>query len=103
MIKEINFKDLSELYKNKEDLEIIDVREPMEYQEIHIKGAKLIPMNEVQSRLQEIDWNKKVIFYCRSGARSRMISKSIENQGQDIYNLKEGIMACERDWEGLEK
>lgn len=102
MINEITFDDLVEFYKNKENLEIIDVREPGEYNEVHIGGAKLIPMGEVQERLGSINWDKKVIFYCRSGARSRMVASMMSDHGQDINNLSGGIMSCDNNWEGLE-
>lgn len=51
-------------------LELIDVREPSEFQEIHVIGSKLIPMGEIERRFKEIDWSKEVIFICRSGGRS---------------------------------
>ena len=68
----------------------------------HIKGAKLIPMDEVQDRKDEIDWDKKVIFYCRSGARSLMVAKTMQHQGDNVYNLEGGIELCDPNWEGLE-
>lgn len=102
MVKEINFDDLVEFYKNKENLEIVDVRDSMEYKDVHIRGAKLIPLGEIQRCFNEVDWNKKVIFYCRSGARSRMAANMMDGHGPDINNLSGGIISCDRNWEGLE-
>lgn len=76
-------------------IELIDVREPNEYDIIHIKGAKLIPMNQIQSRLDEIDWDKDVVFYCLSGNRSRMIGMVID---KPIKNLQYGIVDVYRKW-----
>ena len=62
-IQNINADELRELIKMKKgELEIIDVRQPEEYEIIHIKGSKLIPLNEIQMRMDEIDFNKDVIF-----------------------------------------
>ncbi|MFA6171304.1 MAG: rhodanese-like domain-containing protein [Patescibacteria group bacterium] len=95
-IKEIKARELCHLLDdNKEKLEIIDVRSPDEYEIIHIKGSKLIPLDEISVRMDEIDWEKKVVFICRSGARSliaaRMASK--EKSGE-AYNLGSGILGC---------
>ena len=69
MIVNINARQLRNLLENEpEKVEIIDVREPEEYESVHIKGSKLIPMNELVRRIKEINWNKEVVFVCRSGS-----------------------------------
>ncbi len=80
---------------DRKNLEIIDVRERNERNIIKIEGSKLIPMNQVMSRLDEIDWTKDVIFYCLSGSRSRMLGMLIE---QPIKNLKNGIIEVYDEW-----
>jgi rhodanese-related sulfurtransferase len=87
----INAQQLNDRIKT-ESIELIDVREPDEYSEGHIESAKLIPMDQVASRIDEIDWNKKVVFYCRSGARSLYIaSKIVQEFKKQIFNLSGGI------------
>lgn len=99
-IKDIQAQDLRELIRTKgENLEIIDVRQPEEYDIIHIRGSKLIPMNELQGRLSEIDWGKEVVFVCRSGSRSKLMA-SIVAQGRDVDNLRYGIYECFADGQG---
>jgi len=99
-IQDIKAADLRELIKNKkDDLEIIDVRQPEEYEAIHVKGSKLIPMGEVQARINEIDWDKEVVFICRSGSRSRLIA-SLVAQDKDVKNLQYGIYECFADGKG---
>ncbi len=95
-ITDIRAKDLQEMIKNKRNrLEIIDVREPEEYTAIHIKGSKLIPMKELPERLNEIDWNKEVVFLCRNGNRSKATAKTVEAHfGKNIKNLERGIYEC---------
>jgi len=75
-------------------IEFIDVREADEFKLIHIKNAKLIMGSTLAARLDEIDWTKKVIFYCRSGARSRLAANfAVNKTGRDAYNLEGGIAA----------
>jgi rhodanese-related sulfurtransferase len=93
-VVDINAEKLRELIKNEKDnLEIIDVREPPEYAIIHIKNSKLIPMNELEERLDEIDWKKKVVFICRSGSRSKLMA-SLVAKDKKILNLQYGIYEC---------
>lgn len=101
VVKNINADELRNLIKNHHDkIEIIDVREPSEHEIIKIKGSKLIPMNELQFRINEIDWNKEVIFLCRSGARSGMIANILSQMGKDVSNLQAGIYECFADGKG---
>ncbi len=100
-IRDIRANDLRELIKNNNDkIEIIDVREPDEYDIIRIKGSKLIPMNKLQNRLHEIDWSKDVVFICRSGSRSKLMAYRIGAQGKEIKNLRYGIYECYSDGKG---
>ncbi len=79
---------------SKEDFQLIDVREPHEY-EICNLNAELIPMNEVPANLDKISKDKTVVVHCRSGARSGNIVQYLEsNYGYtNLYNLKGGILA----------
>jgi len=98
---DIQAKDLREMLKsNREKVEVIDVREDYEYEELHIKGSKLIPMGELFQRLDEIDWTKEVVFICRSGSRSKMMASLLGAQGKDIKNLRYGIFECQEDGKG---
>lgn len=98
---DIQAKDLREMLRNNQDkMEVIDVREDYEYEELHIKGSKLIPMGELAQRINEIDWTKEVVFICRSGARSKMMANMLSAEGKDIKNLKYGIFECQADGKG---
>ena len=92
-MKEISVLELKQMMDNKEDFQLIDVREPHEY-EICNLGAPLIPMNEVADNLDKISKDKKLVVHCRSGARSGRIVEYLEQaQGYtNIYNLKGGIL-----------
>ena len=76
----------------------LDVRTDGEYLDGHIPNSIHIPLQEIQSRISEIEQikDKKIIVYCRSGARSSMASKTLLKEGFDVSNLTGGIMS----WNG---
>jgi adenylyltransferase/sulfurtransferase len=76
-----------------EDLFILDVREPFEYQIANI-GGKLIPQNEVPQRLAEIDRDREIVVQCKSGGRSQRVAEFLKQSGYpDVVNLAGGILA----------
>jgi rhodanese-related sulfurtransferase len=76
-----------------EDIFILDVREPYEYQIANI-GGTLIPMNQVPQRLAEIDRDREIVVQCRSGARSQRVAEFLAAQGYpNVKNLAGGILA----------
>jgi rhodanese-related sulfurtransferase len=96
-MKEISVIELKHKIDNKEDFQLIDVREEYEYEICNI-GGKLIPMATVPEHLNEIAKDKPVIVHCRSGARSANICLFLESQGfNNVYNLAGGIMAWAKE------
>ena len=76
-----------------EDVQLIDVREPYEYQIAQI-GGKLIPQNEVPQRLAEIDRNREVVVHCKGGGRSQRIAEFLQQSGYPkVSNVAGGITA----------
>jgi adenylyltransferase/sulfurtransferase len=76
-----------------EDLFILDVREPFEYQIANI-GGKLIPQGEVPQRLAEIDRDREIVVQCKSGGRSQRIAEFLKQSGYpNVVNLAGGILA----------
>ena len=76
----------------------LDVRTDGEYSDGHIPNSIHIPLQEIQSRISEIEKikDKKIIVYCRSGARSSMASKTLLKERFDVSNLTGGITS----WKG---
>jgi rhodanese-related sulfurtransferase/rubrerythrin len=73
---------------------LLDVRQPSEYEQRHIPGAKLIPLAELQSKINTIQPNRMTIVYCRSGNRSRSAVGMLNGAGMDdVYNMEGGILA----------
>jgi rhodanese-related sulfurtransferase/rubrerythrin len=82
--------------KNEKDYTIVDVRQPAEYTDGHIPGAKFIPLNDLVSDFSGLPRNKDVVFYCHSGSRSAAAAAMAADEmtsSRDIYNLAGGIMA----------
>ena len=66
---------------------IIDVRTPQEFDHGHIQGSKNIPLDKIQRELKTIkNFNKPVITVCRSGSRSGMAKRMLQNAGVEVYN-----------------
>ena len=81
------------------DYLLLDVRQPEEYTEAHIPGAKLVPLPELEERLDEIPEDRDLVFYCRSGKRSQagaLFAADHDLVGGTLYNLTGGITA----WNG---
>ena len=76
-----------------EDVLVLDVREPYEYQIANI-GGKLIPQNEVPQRLAEIPRDREIVVQCLSGGRSQRVAEFLVQSGYDkVANLAGGIRA----------
>jgi sulfur-carrier protein adenylyltransferase/sulfurtransferase len=76
------------------DVQLVDVREPWEYEEAHIEGCRLIPLGELPQRYGEIDPSAPVIVYCKSGGRSGKAVAFLTEQGYGkALNLAGGILA----------
>jgi len=75
------------------DVFLFDVREEWEYENGHIPGILLIPMETVPDRLEEIPADKNVIVTCRSGNRSGKVAEFLRMQGYpNVHNMLGGIL-----------
>jgi sulfur-carrier protein adenylyltransferase/sulfurtransferase len=77
-----------------EPFELIDVREPFEYEIARIDGAKLIPLGEITERLDELSGKQPIVVHCHSGKRSEQAARLLQQRGfANVYNLEGGIDA----------
>lgn len=73
---------------------VVDVREPWEYKQGHVPGAKLIPLGQLAGRLSEIDSEKPVAVICASGSRSQSAAALLGQKGfKTVYNVLGGTAA----------
>ncbi len=93
-VKEITAKELYDLQVTGEPFQLIDVREPHEYDIVNI-GAELIPLASVTANADRVAKDKKVVVHCKMGGRSAKAIRDLEDKfGFDnLYNLKGGILS----------
>jgi len=76
---------------------LLDVREPWEYNIVHLEHARLLPMRQVPAALDTLDKDQEIIVLCHHGIRSRQVALFLENQGfGNVVNLSGGIDAWAR-------
>jgi molybdopterin/thiamine biosynthesis adenylyltransferase/rhodanese-related sulfurtransferase len=94
VVKEVDVQELSQMIIDKVDYQLIDVREPYEYEIANLSGD-LMPLNQVSEFAAKIQKDKKVVIHCRSGVRSAKAIQQLENEFgfNNLYNLKGGILA----------
>ncbi|MFB1050168.1 rhodanese-like domain-containing protein [Paraliobacillus sp. JSM ZJ581] len=92
-MKEISADALAEKLQQKENVNIIDVREDFEVAEGKIPEAKHIPLGEIETRVNELDKNEHYYLICRSGGRSGNACSFLQSQGYDVTNVTGGMLA----------
>ena len=92
-VPEITVNELKAKLDNDEDVNVLDVREPHEYEVANI-GVKLIPLGELPQRLAELDQDEYFVVHCKTGGRSAKAVKLLQDAGfHNVYNVKGGINA----------
>ena len=94
-MEEIGALELSQRLRRGDDLQVIDVREPHEYEIARIPGTKLIPLARVVSRMNEIDPARETVVHCKAGGRSAKAIQALKQAGFQgkLINLRGGITA----------
>ena len=95
-ISSVNTSQIKKYIEDNKDLMIIDVRSPYEYErEGHIKGALLMPLQDLMHRYDELPKDQPLLFVCRSGNRSHVACEQMVRLGYtDITNYVGGML----DW-----
>ncbi|MBV8803072.1 MAG: rhodanese-like domain-containing protein [Gammaproteobacteria bacterium] len=92
-IPEITVTELASLKKENINFQLIDVREPSEY-DIANLGGKLIPLSHLHDRIDELNPEQLTVIHCKSGGRSSRAVAFLLDQGfTNVKNLKGGITA----------
>ena len=97
-MKEVTVQELKALKDSGADFQLIDVREPHEFDICNLDG-ELIPQGEIPTSVERISKDKQVVIHCRSGARSgNMVQWLEKNHGfTNLYNLKGGVLAWAKE------
>ncbi len=92
-VPEITPRELKSRLDRGDDLFILDVREPHEFQICNLKG-NLMPLGELPRRVHELDSSREIVAHCRSGKRSAEAVDFLRKAGfRKVLNLKGGILA----------
>ena len=92
-MQNISATDMQRIVKQTPDIYLLDVRTLGEYVQKRIKGAHLLPIDQVEQRINELPKNKPIIVYCETGMRSAQVGRYLDSLGyQGISNLSQGIM-----------
>lgn len=75
------------------EVELIDVREPYEHEAGRIEGARHVEVPQLTAAAQELDPERPILFYCRSGGRSALATQAFRASGFQAYNLAGGLVA----------
>ena len=97
---EITPVELKRILDEKKPVTIVDVREPFEYDICRINGSRLIPLGQVQQRMNELDANELIVLHCHHGARSAQALMLLRDSGfKKLKNLVGGIEQWAEDVE----
>ncbi len=93
-LPEVTVEELKKQLDRGENVFVLDVREPNEYQICKIAGSKLIPLGELAQRTGELDRDRDMVVHCKMGGRSAKAVALLQERGfTRVRNLKGGILA----------
>lgn len=93
-IPSITVEELQQKLQGSVPIQLIDVREPFEYEICHLPGAQLIPLGTLLSRLDELNKDQETYLQCRSGGRSAEAVQLLQQAGfSNVFNVEGGILA----------
>jgi rhodanese-related sulfurtransferase len=90
--------EAKKIIEQKKNVYLLDVRTREEYRQARLKGSVLIPINEIERRLNEVPRNRPVVVYCAVGSRSNLVAGFLSSKGySEVYNMQDGIMGWYRN------
>lgn len=92
----VNQMDAAQLKSRQGQVFLLDVRQPEEFREGHIAGARLIPLGDLEKRLKDLPGNREIVCVCRSGNRSGTAARKLAAAGYKVSNLRGGMIAWAR-------
>jgi rhodanese-related sulfurtransferase len=94
MMGKMTVTELNEKMEKNQRPYLLDVREPFERDICKLTDDLNIPLKELPTRFSELDKNKEIVVYCRSGGRSQQACMFLEQQGfTNVINLTGGVLA----------
>ena len=96
-VPELTPRQLASRLASREDFDLIDVREPYEWDIGRIPGARLIPLGDLAAAMPSLDSRRELVVYCRSGVRSADATRRLRAAGFRATNLTGGILRWSDD------
>lgn len=97
-LQTISPQELEHRRQGGEAIELIDVRTPLEFAEVHVEGARSVPLGTLDAKALATDRNGKPLFViCRSGSRAAKACEALQAAGvENVYNVEGGTIAWEQ-------
>lgn len=97
-IQHVNAAELKAMIERDDQLNLLDVRTPAEYQhEGHIAGTELVPLASLAAAIERLPRDQPVVCVCRSGSRSAGACRQLARQGfEHVINLRGGMIGWQR-------
>ena len=93
-VPEITVTELKTKLDSGDNIFVLDVREPHEFDIAHLEGTTLIPLGQLPNRVNELNSADDIVVHCKSGMRSAKAVRFLQQAGfQKVKNLKGGILA----------
>lgn len=94
----VNAPELKQLLDTQEDILLVDVRSPFEYEhDGHIEGARLLPLQNLMQHVDELPQDKDIVVVCRSGNRSMVAGEQLMRLGYTrVKNFNGGMIAWQK-------
>jgi adenylyltransferase/sulfurtransferase len=100
-LPEMTPRELAARLSRGDSLDLIDVREPWEWEVARIPGARLIPLNTLPERMSELDSAREIVVHCKGGSRSARAVEQLEAAGfRKVWNLAGGIARWSAEVDG---
>ncbi len=96
--KDISSREAKTLLETNKNIFLLDVRTPQENRQGRLPGTVLIPINELERRINEVPKSKTVLVYCAVGSRSKQVAEYLSQNGyKEVYNMADGIVGWYRN------
>jgi rhodanese-related sulfurtransferase len=95
MESDLTAQQVADLLEQRDDVQVIDVREQYEIDAGRIAGSRHIALGVLSSQAETIDRERPIVFVCRTGSRSGMATAAFRGAGYDAHNLAGGLV----DWD----
>ena len=99
-VRDVTAREAADILSRRDDVIILDVRTPAEYDEGHLAGARLLPVTDpdFEQRLDALDRDATYLVHCRSGSRSRRAVDAMRKMGfRNILHMSGGILEWNRE------